>query len=46
MKLQKTTAGAHIVVIPKAIVESMDWEGGMELEIKTVGKDRLELRRK
>ena len=46
MKLMKSPAGAYLVCLPKAIVESMDWTQGMNLEVRTLGKDRLELRPK
>ena len=46
MKLQKTKVGCFITSLPKAVVDSMDWKEGIEIEVKTLGKDRLELRKK
>ncbi|MFC2162997.1 hypothetical protein ACFLRF_04890 [Candidatus Altiarchaeota archaeon] len=45
MKLQESR-GKYSIFMPTAIVNGLDWQKGYELEVKILGKDRLELRKK
>ncbi|MFH0860503.1 MAG: hypothetical protein V1921_04830 [Candidatus Altiarchaeota archaeon] len=45
MKLQESK-GKYSIFLPTRIVEGFSWKKGQELEVKILGKDRLEIRKR